>query len=66
MKPENKADRTNLKKAKDTPNLHPWQRVKRTSTEDSLIYRKTKRAYQYETFNDDVFIGFTYIKGGSR
>lgn len=66
MKPENKAVRTAMRKAKDLPTLNPWQKVKRTSTEDALIYRKTKRAYQYETFNDDVFIGYTYIKGGSR
>jgi len=64
MKPENKAARQAMKRQKE-PTLHPWQKTKRTSTE-ALVYRKTKRAYQYETFNDDVFIGFTYVKGGSR
>ena len=64
MKPENKAVRVAMKKA-NNPTLHPWQKTKRTSTE-ALVYRKTKRAYQYETFNDDVFVGFTYVKGGSR
>jgi hypothetical protein len=30
------------------------------------VYRKTPRAYQYETFSEDIFIGYTYVKGGSR
>ena len=65
MKPENKAARQAMKKA-NNPALHPWQKAKRTSTEDAFVYRKTKRAYQYETFSDDLFIGYTYVKGGSR
>lgn len=59
MKPENKAARTAMKKAKE-PALKPWQK------KDGLVHRKTMKAWQYETFNDDVFIGFTYVKGGSR
>jgi len=59
MKPENKAARIAMKKAKE-PALKPWQK------KPGLVTRKTPRAYQYETFSDDVFIGFTYIKGGSR
>ena len=65
MKNPSKAARNHANKAKD-PQLYPWQKAKRTSTEDSLIYRKTKRAYQFETFHDDIFIGYTYVKGGSR
>lgn len=57
MKPENKAARQAMKRQKELT-LHPWQK--------GQTVRKTKRAYQYETFNDDVFIGFTYVKGGSR
>lgn len=59
MKPENKAARQAMKKAKE-PALHPWQK------KPGIVYRKTKRAHQYETFNDDIFIGFTYVTGGSR
>ena len=65
MKPANKAARHAMKVNKE-PKLYPWQKAKRTSTEDALIYRKTKRAYQYETFHDDIFIGYTYVKGGSK
>ena len=66
MKPENKAVRTAMKKAKDQPSLHSWQRPKHASAERSVTHRKTKKAFQYETYDDDVFIGYTYIKGGSR
>ena len=48
-----------MTKAKE-PALKPWQK------KDGLVHRKTMKAWQYETFNDDVFIGFTYVKGGSR
>jgi hypothetical protein len=60
MKPENKAARQAMKKAKE-PSLHPWQKK-----QSGFVYRKTPRAYQYETFSDDIFIGYTYVKGGSR
>jgi hypothetical protein len=49
-----------MKKAKE-PALHPWQKK-----QSGFVYRKTPRAYQYETFSDDIFIGYTYVKGGSR
>jgi hypothetical protein len=59
MKPENKAVRIAIKKSKE-PALKPWQK------KPGLVLRKTKRANEYASFNDDIFIGFTYITGGSR
>lgn len=66
MKPENKAVRAQLNRTKNDPSLHPWQKPKRANAEGSVTHRKTKKAFQYETYDDDVFIGYTYIKGGSR
>ena len=58
---KSKVDRISLKHKFDDPTLHPWQKPKRTSTEDAFIYRKAKRANQYEVFDEDgVCLGFLF------
>lgn len=54
-KAESKAQRVDMKRKHD-PSLQPWQRKK-----DALTIRKTKRARQYEVFDDEgICLGFLF------
>lgn len=51
---KSKVDRISLKHKFDDPKLHPWQKKR-----DAMTVRKTKRANQYEVFDEDgVCLGF--------
>jgi len=51
---KSKVDRISLKHKFDDPKLHPWQKKR-----DAMTIRKTKRANQYEVFDEDgVCLGF--------
>ena len=53
-KAESKAQRVEMKRKHET--LHPWQRKK-----DALTIRKTKRAREYQVFDDEgIVVGFLF------
>jgi len=54
-KASNKSERIDMKRKHETT-LHPWQRKK-----DAMTIRKTKRAREYQVFDDEgILIGFIF------